>query len=300
MGLLAKATAMREQWEQEEKLKVETAKLIEPVQPTKSVATVQPTLKQTTTKSEKSHKLSTLKPEIKKPSKNRFKQFKSRKLRYVAAAIFALSLSLQPIAPRTANNSQVSNPRLNSNNTIVRQSNPEIDKLIDEFIQGLQHRSKISAADRDDLARLVYGEAGRSLADATEVIHTVLNRTASPLFDSTLHDVITAKNQYIGYSPKHPVDPKLRELVDFVVDEWESNQYHAIDDCDRYYFRTGIPCVSNQFEITPKGTQGRWTNNKHYDEIGHYCQHAVNQAERFDELYNHRHSTKHTEPSNML
>lgn len=140
--------------------------------------------------------------------------------------------------------------------------------------------SRVSSMERDMMARMVYGEAGRG-ADPFEVIHTVLNRMSSPLFKGTAADVITQKNQYLGYKPTNPVTSDYRRMVDIAVDEWEANGC-KVDDCDHFYFVTDIPGVCNKFEVS-HDHQGRWvkTSQKEYSPRQHYCHTALDQAARF-------------------
>lgn len=212
-------------------------------------------------------------------------------LRRYAATILALGLSLQTIEPRTMNHHDMAlqqwtnwdiTPRVEV--TVPNQPKPTNFSQFRDFFTKDIHRSIFTEQDRDDLARLLYGEAGRNLADAVEVLHTVLNRYASPLFKGNMHEIITAKNQYVGYSTQHPVDRKLRALVDYVIDEWEAHGCQAIDHCDHYYFRTGDAGICNQFEIAPAGSQGRWVKpaQKQFEEKGHYCPNANDQAVRFE------------------
>ena len=111
-----------------------------------------------------------------------------------------------------------------------------------------------------------------------------------------MNDIITAKNQYVGFSANHPVDSKLRELVDFVIDEWEAKGCQQVENCDHYYFVTGKPGICNKFEISAKGSQGLWvdTAKKQYAELQHYCPTAIDQAARFNRIYEMEHAQDRT------
>lgn len=293
MGLLAKATAIREQLEREGKLnpiptiQVQTAPLKKPEFETKTEQ-IAPIMGDKFLSQNRSSKPSKLKPNFKHTIKSVIKKNHRSKLRKLSIALF-LGLSLQTAKP-TINyqniyfNQTTSNP--NSIEQTFMPSTETIETLTEEFARNLQH-SQISNNDRDNLARMLYGEAGRG-ADAFEVLHTVLNRVSSPLFKGTLNDILTAKNQYVGYRPENPVDPRLREIVDFVVDEWEANGCQKIDGCNHYYFVTGIPNVCNKFEIS-EDPQGRWVPNdqKKYTTMQHYCHTATDQAARFNHAHEH-------------
>ena len=286
MGLLAKATLIREQWEQEEAIKRDQearAKLLQ-----------QPEAKTVRVKRVLQHRLHTLKVTF----KNKTKNFHRPKLRKLAAGLFIMGLSFQNIDPAVvdARNSVTLEQLWNTPAIEFQAIQPEsieIKNFINNFANVLT-QSSVSEQDRDDLARMLYGEAGRGV-DAIEVLHTVLNRKASPLFKGTMHDIITAKNQYIGFKTTHPVDRKLRAMVDYVVDEWEANGCKPIDDCDRYYFVTGKPGINNKFEVSAKNSQGRWVSyaKKNYDKPGHYCDKAYEQYAKFNQTYNYRLAQHH-------
>ena len=160
-----------------------------------------------------------------------------------------------------------------------------VDQAIEQFQKGLT--SRVSNAERDMIAQMVYGEAGRG-ADPFEVIHTVLNRMSSPLFKSTAADIITQKDQYIGYKATNPITHEYRRMVDIAVDDWEANGCQKVSGCDHFYFVTGIPNVCNKFEIS-HDHQGHWVSNdqKDYAPMQHYCAVATDQAARYFAEANH-------------
>ena len=131
---------------------------------------------------------------------------------------------------------------------------------------------------------MLSGEAGPSIEDKIEVLHTIDNRVASPLFPNTLHDVITAENQYNGYNPNNLVTDENLKLIDWYYSQKNKTTIkQPIPNCNRYYFVTGIKNICNKFEISSEGSQGRWVSfaNKNYDEPGHYCPTAMLQAEQY-------------------
>lgn len=86
------------------------------------------------------------------------------------------------------------------------------------------------------LAKLVWGEARgvTSLENASPrcqqaaVIWTVLNRLDAGYAD-TIMGVLTAPNQFHGYSESNPIDPELLELAYDVLDRWVLEQVEGGD-----------------------------------------------------------------------
>ena len=144
--------------------------------------------------------------------------------------------------------------------------NRAINQSVNEFTQGLQ--SKVTQYEREVLARMLYGEAGRG-ADPFEILHTVLNRASSPLFKGSLADIVLQKGQYVGYSEEHPLTKDYLTMVDMAIADWEANGCQKIEGCDHYYFVTGIAGVCNKFEISPANNHGRWvpTKDKKYAKL---------------------------------
>ena len=155
-----------------------------------------------------------------------------------------------------------------------------ISEAIVTFTKGLE--STVTRAEREALARMLYGEAGRG-ADPFEILHTVFNRASSPLFKGSLLDIVTQKNQYVGYSPKHPLTNDYLTMVDMAIDYWEAHGCKKIDGCEHYYFVTGITGVCNKFEISPTNNNGKWipSSSKKYAKLRHYCPVATDQAKRY-------------------
>lgn len=217
-----------------------------------------------------------------------FKKAYQPRFRQYAAMVMALGLSLQSAEPRTLNTQLELQHQLNWSLTPnieqtvePRPAQPKFDAFVDVFTKDL-NKQYFSEQDRNDLARLLYGEAGPSFADMTEILHVIFNRLNSPLFHGNLHDIITAKNQFVGYKPNQVVDPEIRKFVDWYLDV-EIKGRPKSEECNRYYFVTGIKGKCNKFENSPVGSHGEWVPaaHKHYDEPGHYCQHAVAQANRY-------------------
>ncbi|MCM1404564.1 MAG: hypothetical protein NC133_03665 [Prevotella sp.] len=202
---------------------------------------------------------------------------KLSKLLPVFAATALLSLAPQPL--------QTERQGFTSHQTFKEFSRPTTAER-QEFAFNLakfraQRQSRVSYEERAMLAQLLYGEAGHG-TDPIEVIHTVLNRMSSPLFKGDMQSIITAKNQYVGYDEKHPIVLGYLKMIDMVIKEWEDNGCQPIDDCDRYYFVTGVKGYCNKFEISPDH-QGAWVKHsqKKYAPLNHYCATAKRQAKAF-------------------
>lgn len=164
-------------------------------------------------------------------------------------------------------------------NSPVARANVSPYRSIQQFQQSLN--SRVSEQERNLLAQMLYGEAGRG-ADPFEILHTVLNRVASPLFPNDITTIVTTKGQYVGYRPQNPVTKAYRRIVDIVIEDWEANNYQKIDGCNHYYFVTGIRSICNKFEISPDN-QGAWiaSPEKKYAKMRHYCDIANEQAKRY-------------------
>lgn len=69
------------------------------------------------------------------------------------------------------------------------------------------------------LAKMVWGEArGCSTTEQAAVMWCVLNRVDAGY--GSLYEVITAPHQFIGYSPKNPVDSDILRLAHDVLLRW--------------------------------------------------------------------------------
>lgn len=77
------------------------------------------------------------------------------------------------------------------------------------------------------MAKLLYGECRgvKSKAEQAAVAWCVLNRFDNPRFGGeTIYDVITAKNQFMGYKETNPVTDELYELAKDVMYRWHREQ----------------------------------------------------------------------------
>lgn len=195
----------------------------------------------------------------------------------VALPVFNYIAKAEPVAPIA----EVKNVQENAKQQEINAKTKEVvEQAIVKFQQGME--SRVSKYDREVLARMLYGEAGRG-ADPFEILHTVFNRASSPLFKGSLLDIVTQKNQYVGYSPKHPLTNDYLTMVDMAIDYWEAHGCKKIDGCDHYYFVQGIAGVCNEFEISPEDNYGKWvpTKDKKYAKMRQYCPVATDQAKRY-------------------
>ena len=79
------------------------------------------------------------------------------------------------------------------------------------------------------LAQCLWGEA-RGIPSQTEkaaVVWCVLNRVDHPGFPDTIHGVLSAPNQFLGFSERFPVDPELLALAQDVLDRWRAENAWA-------------------------------------------------------------------------
>ena len=210
------------------------------------------------------------------------KQNRFKKLKHLITA-FAVGLTIAQ-TPLTNVARPVNQPTKLEVKEITPAEEAAAMKRIDQFAQSL---GKVSNYERNVMAKMLYGEAGLG-TDPFEVLHTVLNRKASPLFKGSIADIITQPGQYIGYKDTNPITPAFRRMVDIVVDDWEANGKTEVKGCDHYYFVTGIAGNCNKFEKA-RGNHGQWVapRNKQYEKLRHYCPVAEQQATRYYQQYGH-------------
>lgn len=74
----------------------------------------------------------------------------------------------------------------------------------------------------------IGGKCVSSKCQQAAVIWTVLNRYDAGYAD-TIIEVVTAKNQFVGYRASNPVDDELMELVMDVLDRWNREKHGESD-----------------------------------------------------------------------
>lgn len=93
----------------------------------------------------------------------------------------------------------------------------------------------------DMLAQMVWGEArGCDPEEQKLTVWCALNRARD--WDLSIEEVLTAKNQFAGYSEAHPIDPEIRELCQEVVEAWAAGGVALVlppyaNSSDYYWFR---------------------------------------------------------------
>ncbi|GEM_PF-4804622 len=289
MGLLAKAEAYL-QWEAEQRIAAERKMAEEQMAlaaaAEKRKAKIEAAVKHVTAGIKTTQvKLTHVANDFKAKFQTAIKKAYQPQLRRYAAMLLGLGLSLQVAEPRTMDNQnlamqQLANWHLTPQVEVTVPNRPapiNYDNFVNIFPRETHH-SIFTEQDRDDLARLLYGEAGVDLLDNIEVLHAALNRYASPLFKGTLRDILTAKNQFIGFKSNHPVLPELRLIVDEVVNDFEANGCQEI--CNHFYFVTYQQGICNKHEISPAGSHGAWVkaSAKVYEEPNHGCPTAMRQC----------------------
>ena len=83
------------------------------------------------------------------------------------------------------------------------------------------------ALEAEYIAKTLYGEArGCSTTEQAAVAWCILNRVddSSGLWPDDIIGVVTQENQFIGYSPEHPVMPELYDLAMDVLERWQKEQ----------------------------------------------------------------------------
>lgn len=80
-------------------------------------------------------------------------------------------------------------------------------------------------SDIDMLAQMLWGEARGNPSDTEKAacVWCVLNRV--DYSGSSIAAIVTAPNQFVGYSPDNPVDDSLRDLCEDVLYRWAKEKY---------------------------------------------------------------------------
>lgn len=72
------------------------------------------------------------------------------------------------------------------------------------------------------IAKTIWGEArGCSPSEQAKVVWCILNRVDDGRFGGNIIEVITAPNQFIGYSPSHPVTDEHYQMAVDTIDKWQ-------------------------------------------------------------------------------
>lgn len=78
----------------------------------------------------------------------------------------------------------------------------------------------VNDSEAEYLAKMVWGEArGLTTTEQAACVWCVLNRVDAGY--GTIIEVVTAKNQFVGYRPGNPVDETILKLCEDVLLRWE-------------------------------------------------------------------------------
>lgn len=123
------------------------------------------------------------------------------------------------------------------------------------------HRS-VTEMEIDMLAKTVWGEArGCDQLGQSAVVWCVLNRVDAGW--GSIAEVITAKDQFHGYSSSFPVTPEIRLLVQDVVVRWQLEKLSCGDvgrtlPGNYLYFRSDSTGIGNIFRTNWSGQYEVW------------------------------------------
>lgn len=94
--------------------------------------------------------------------------------------------------------------------------------------------------------QMVWGEArGCAKEEQALCVWTVINRLEDGRFGDSILEIITKKNQFVGYSPYHPVTDEIRTVVTEVLEDWAAGgtapALPPYADTGDYLYFTGGP-----------------------------------------------------------
>lgn len=138
-------------------------------------------------------------------------------------------------------------------------ANTIIDALKgEEYVVGMT----VTDMEIDMLAKTVWGEArGCNRFEQSAVVWCVLNRVDAGW--GSIVEVITAPNQFHGYSSNFPVTDEIRELVEDVVARWKLEKVVCGDvgrtlPINYLYFCADDTGIGNVFRDAYNGSFNRW------------------------------------------
>jgi hypothetical protein len=114
-----------------------------------------------------------------------------------------------------ANDQQINPIEVFSSHIIYK---PKIQEkyIVEEYIVDIE----INTTEVELIAKTVYGEAGNQDAmGQAAVIWCILNRVDAGY--GTITEVITAKNQFVGYRRSNPVKDEIKALTEDVLARWQ-------------------------------------------------------------------------------
>lgn len=157
-----------------------------------------------------------------------------RRRTVTAALVFLLMVLAGIIACRADADCEMPLPMpLKAQESVTKTSRPVLPPkpviaptVISEPVERLW---KPSETDVRYIAQTIYGEAGvvKSRMRRAAVAWCILNRVDAAGFPDTIGEVVTAKYQFSGYDPGHPVTDDLEDLAIDVLRRWRSEKQGA-------------------------------------------------------------------------
>lgn len=124
-----------------------------------------------------------------------------------------------------------------------------------------QEAAAAARADREAVARVLYGTALHHSADAQRAVcWCIINRTESSLYPNTITEVCAQPSQWMGYADDNPVIESLYKIADEVLSGWQSGGYRAVSP--DYLF---LSWTADEIILRTTFSEGR---NTHYWRVG--------------------------------
>lgn len=161
----------------------------------------------------------------------------------ITACIVLLGCSLLKLAADLQDTNErldILNERIEELDSKVQELSIEKEEDLPEYHKEAEYPRLYTEEDAIVLAKMLWGEARgigtyetngncvSSKCQQAAVIWTVLNRYDAGYAD-TIIEVVTVKNQFVGYRASNPVDEELMELVMDVLDRWNDEKHGESD-----------------------------------------------------------------------
>jgi len=161
----------------------------------------------------------------------------------ITACIVLLTLSLLKLAADLQDMNErldILSERIEELDSKVQMLEIEEEKDLPEYHKEAEWPKLYSEEDAIVLTKMLWGEArgigtyeigGKCVSSKCQqaaVIWTVLNRYDAG-YEDTIIEVVTAKNQFVGYRASNPVDEELMKLVMDVLDRWNKEKHGESD-----------------------------------------------------------------------
>ena len=140
----------------------------------------------------------------------------------------------------------------------------EMANTIIESLKGEEYivEYTVTQVEIEMLAKTVWGEArGCNRLEQSAVVWCILNRVDAGW--GTIAEVITAPNQFHGYSSNFPVTDEIKELVEDVIARWKLEKVICGDvgrtlPSNYLYFCADDTGIGNIFRDAYSGSFNRW------------------------------------------